>query len=51
MAIVDDQSERYKDMVGYLKGIVQGRSGDVSSYVRNLLSVGFQNIIYFQKSA
>ena len=51
MAIVDYQSKRYEYMVGFLKRIVQGRSGDVSSDVRNLPSVGFQSIIYLQWSA
>ena len=51
MAIVDYQSERYEDMVGFLKGIVQERSRDVSSNFRNLLYVEFQNFNYFQRSA
>ena len=51
MARVADQSERYEDMVGFLKEIVQESSGDVSSDVRNLLSVGFKNLISSQRSA
>ena len=51
MVRVADQSERYSDMVGFLKEIVQESSGDVSSDVRNLLSVGFKNPISSQRSA
>ena len=51
MAIVDDQFERYEDIVGFLKRIIQERSVNVSSDVRNLLNVGFQNIIYSQRFA
>ena len=51
MVIVNDQSERYEDIVGFLKRIIQERSVNVYSNVRNLLNVGFQNIIYFQRFA
>mmetsp|Transcript_9297 Transcript_9297/g.8956 ORF Transcript_9297/g.8956 Transcript_9297/m.8956 type:complete len:240 (-) Transcript_9297:46-765(-) len=52
MARVADQSERYEDMVDFLKDIVK-ESGDedVSNDVRNLLSVGFKNLISAQRSA
>ena len=51
MARVADQSERYEDMVQFLKEIVQESKGDISSDVRNLLSVGFKNLISSQRSA
>ena len=51
MARVADQPERHEDMIDFLKKFVQDSSGDVSSDVRNLLSVGFKNFISSQKSA
>jgi hypothetical protein len=51
MARVADQSERYEDMVQFLKEILENSSEDVSSDVRNLLSVGFKNLISAQRSA
>jgi hypothetical protein len=51
MARVADQSERYEDMVDFLKEIIQDSSEDVSTDVRNLLSVGFKNLISSQRSA
>ena len=51
MARVADQSERYEDMVQFLKEIVQDSKDDVSADVRNLLSVGFKNLISAQRSA
>lgn len=51
MARVADQSERYEDMVQFLKEIIQESSEDVSTDVRNLLSVGFKNLISSQRSA
>ena len=51
MARVADQSERYEDMVEFLKEIIQESSEDVSNDVRNLLSVGFKNLISSQRSA
>eukprot|EP00345_Euplotes_harpa_P013838 CAMPEP_0168336766 /NCGR_PEP_ID=MMETSP0213-20121227/11759_1 /TAXON_ID=151035 /ORGANISM="Euplotes harpa, Strain FSP1.4" /LENGTH=239 /DNA_ID=CAMNT_0008342065 /DNA_START=13 /DNA_END=732 /DNA_ORIENTATION=+ len=51
MARVADQSERYEDMVQFLKEIVKDSSEDISSDVRNLLSVGFKNLISSQRSA
>lgn len=51
MARVADQAERYEDMVDFLKEIINGSSEDVSMDVRNLLSVGFKNLISGQRSA
>jgi 14-3-3 protein epsilon len=51
MARVADQSERYEDMVEFLQGIIEESSEDVSMDVKNLLSVGFKNLISAQRSA
>ena len=51
MARVADQSERYADMVDFLKEIIDDSSEDVSMDVKNLLSVGFKNLISSQRSA
>ena len=51
MARVADQSERYEDMVEFLKQIIDESSEDVSMDVKNLLSVGFKNLISAQRSA
>jgi len=51
MARVADQSERYEDMVDFLREIIEESSDDVSTDVRNLLSVGFKNLISSQRSA
>ena len=51
MARVADQAERYEDMVQFLKEIIQETSEDVSMDVKNLLSVGFKNLISSQRSA
>ena len=45
MARVADQAERYEDMVQFLKEIMAETNEDVSVDVRNLLSVGFKNLI------
>jgi len=51
MARVADQAERYEDMVDFLEEIIKESSDDVSMDVRNLLSVGFKNLISAQRSA
>jgi 14-3-3 protein epsilon len=51
MARVADQAERYEDMVQFLEDIIKESSEDVSMDVRNLLSVGFKNLISAQRSA
>ena len=51
MARVADQSERYEDMVDFLEQIIGESSEDVSMDVKNLLSVGFKNLISAQRSA
>lgn len=51
MARVADQAERYEDMVHFLEDIIKESKDDVSMDVRNLLSVGFKNLISAQRSA
>ena len=43
MARVADQSERYEDMVNFLRQMVTEKSEDLNVEERNLLSVGFKN--------
>ena len=51
MARVADQAERYDDMVQFLKEIMAESNEDVSVDVRNLLSVGFKNLIGSRRAA
>lgn len=51
MARVADQSERYSDMVEFLKEIIEESPEDVHIDVKNLLSVGFKNLISIPRSA
>jgi len=51
MARVADQAERYEDMVNFLKEIMSESDDDVSVDVRNLLSVGFKNLIGTRRAA
>ena len=51
MARVADQAERYEDMVQFLKEIITESEEDVSVDVRNLLSVGFKNLIGSRRAA
>jgi len=51
MAWVADQAERYEDMVQFLKEIMSETAEDVSVDVRNLLSVGFKNLIGSRRAA
>ena len=51
MARVADQAERYEDMVTFLKEIMSESDDDVSVDVRNLLSVGFKNLIGSRRAA
>ena len=51
MARVADQAERYEDMVNFLKEIMSESEDDVSVDVRNLLSVGFKNLIGSRRAA
>ena len=51
MARVADQSERYVDMVDFLENVLDAKTEDLSSEERNLLSVGFKNLISSNRSA
>ena len=51
MARVADQAERYEDMVDFLEKIVREKTEDLSVEERNLLSVGFKNLIGGGRSA
>jgi len=51
MARVADQAERYEDMVSFLTEVIQLKSEDLNSEERNLLSVGFKNLISSRRAA
>jgi 14-3-3 protein epsilon len=51
MARVAEQAERFDDMVDFLKPILQEKGGDFSIEERNLLSVGFKNLIGGKRTA
>ena len=51
MARVADQSERFDDMYKHLKSAIKMKGEDFNSEERNLLSVGFKNLISSNKSA
>ena len=45
MARVAEQAERFDDMVNFLQEVMQAKDSDFTSEERNLLSVGFKNLI------
>ena len=52
LARVAEQAERFEDMVDYLKGAIAAKNGeDFTIDERNLLSVGFKNLIGSQRGA
>ena len=52
LARVAEQAERFEDMVGYLEKAIQQKAGeDFTIDERNLLSVGFKNLIGSQRGA
>ena len=51
MARVADQAERPEDMVEFLKEIVKEKPEDLTIEERNLLSVGFKNLIGARRTA
>jgi 14-3-3 protein epsilon len=51
MARVAEQAERFEDMVDFLKPILKEKGGDFSVEERNLLSVGFKNLIGGKRTA
>lgn len=51
MARVAEQAERFEDMVEFLKEVMQGKDSDFTPEERNLLSVGFKNLIGGSRTA
>ena len=51
MARVAEQAERFDDMVDFLKPILKEKTGEFSVEERNLLSVGFKNLIGGKRTA
>ena len=51
MARVAEQAERFDDMVDFLRPILADKGGDFSVEERNLLSVGFKNLIGGKRTA
>jgi len=51
MARVAEQSERFEDMVAFLKPVIAEKGASLSNDERNLLSVAFKNLISSQRSA
>jgi len=52
LARVAEQAERFEDMVNFLKEAISAKSGeDFTVDERNLLSVGFKNLIGSQRGA
>jgi len=51
MARVSEQSERFRDMVNYLKPVIKEKGANLTSDERNLLSVAFKNLVSQQRTA
>ena len=51
MARVADQAERYDDMVEFLTEVIKLKDEDLNTEERNLLSVGFKNLISSRRAA
>lgn len=51
MARVAEQAERFDDMVDFLKQVIEGKDADFTTEERNLLSVGFKNLIGSKRTA
>ncbi len=51
MARVAEQAERFDDMVDFLRPLLKDKGGDFSVEERNLLSVGFKNLIGGKRTA
>ena len=51
MARVAEQAERFDDMVEYLRQMIELKKGDLNNDDRNLLSVGFKNLISSARAA
>ena len=46
-----EQAERYEDMVGAMKAVVEGATESLSDEERNLLSVAYKNVVGARRSA
>lgn len=51
MARVAEQSERFRDMVNFLKPVIKEKGSALTSDERNLLSVAFKNLVSQQRTA
>ena len=51
MARVAEQSERYRDMVDFLKPVIAEKGAGLTQDERNLLSVAFKNLVTQQRTA
>ena len=51
MARVAEQAERFDDMVNFLKEVIAAKDSDFTTEERNLLSVGFKNLIGGKRTA
>ena len=51
MARVAEQAEKFNDMVEFLKQVVGAKGEDFTTEERNLLSVGFKNLIGSNRTA
>lgn len=51
MARVAEQAERFEDMVDFLREVVAAKTSDFTTEERNLLSVGFKNLIGGKRTA
>lgn len=51
MARVAEQSERFRDMVDFLKPVISDKGPTLSQDERNLLSVAFKNLVSQQRTA
>ena len=51
LAWVAEQADRYEDMVTHLEEAVKMKADDLNGEERNLLSVGFKNLIGSRRTA
>ena len=51
LARVSEQADRFEDMFKHLKSAIKLKSEDLNSEERNLLSVGFKNLIGSRRTA
>lgn len=51
MARVAEQAERFPDMVDFLREVIAAKDSDFTTEERNLLSVGFKNLIGSNRTA